>query len=122
MLKLIDTIVLTHRLFYYNSSIRFHRFFFQAEDGIRDDLVTGVQTCALPIFGGAAAVDAIAFLLHRPRAEAGAPLLVLAADDIAVAIEEDGRALRVFDQLGDQEWAALPFWIGEDFAGHAEAR
>src|SRR5207244_7928876 len=25
--------------------------FFQAEDGIRDDLVTGVQTCALPIWG-----------------------------------------------------------------------
>src|SRR5258708_16560286 len=25
-------------------------FFFQAEDGIRDDLVTGVQTCALPIY------------------------------------------------------------------------
>src|SRR5438552_3326280 len=32
-------------------------FFFQAEDGIRDDLVTGVQTCALPIF---------AFRAHRP--------------------------------------------------------
>src|SRR5258708_17127772 len=29
-------------------------FFFQAEDGIRDDLVTGVQTCALPIYAGAA--------------------------------------------------------------------
>src|SRR5438552_14854771 len=27
----------------------FFFFFFQAEDGIRDDLVTGVQTCALPI-------------------------------------------------------------------------
>src|SRR5690606_40215956 len=26
-------------------------FFFQAEDGIRDFHVTGVQTCALPIFG-----------------------------------------------------------------------
>src|SRR5207247_5585108 len=26
-------------------------FFFQAEDGIRDPLVTGVQTCALPISG-----------------------------------------------------------------------
>src|SRR2546423_10629111 len=26
------------------------RFFFQAEDGIRDKLVTGVQTCALPIY------------------------------------------------------------------------
>src|SRR5258708_35142589 len=28
-------------------------YFFQAEDGIRDDLVTGVQTCALPIFAEA---------------------------------------------------------------------
>src|SRR5207244_9842535 len=28
-------------------------FFFQAEDGIRDDLVTGVQTCALPILKSA---------------------------------------------------------------------
>src|SRR2546422_7898263 len=27
-------------------------FFFQAEDGIRDVAVTGVQTCALPIFTG----------------------------------------------------------------------
>src|SRR5690348_18410312 len=28
----------------------FFFFFFQAEDGIRDGRVTGVQTCALPIF------------------------------------------------------------------------
>src|SRR5256885_2661723 len=28
-------------------------FFFQAEDGIRDYKVTGVQTCALPIFARA---------------------------------------------------------------------
>ena len=28
----------------------FFSFFFQAEDGIRDHCVTGVQTCALPIF------------------------------------------------------------------------
>src|SRR5256886_5808339 len=28
---------------------RIHTFFFQAEDGIRDYKVTGVQTCALPI-------------------------------------------------------------------------
>src|SRR5256886_11686612 len=27
-------------------------FFFQAEDGIRDLTVTGVQTCALPIWAG----------------------------------------------------------------------
>src|SRR5690349_23152892 len=30
----------------------FYFFFFQAEDGIRDLYVTGVQTCALPILGG----------------------------------------------------------------------
>src|SRR5688572_32226225 len=30
--------------------IDFFFFFFQAEDGIRDLTVTGVQTCALPIF------------------------------------------------------------------------
>src|SRR5436309_530118 len=34
-----------HSLFYYF----FFFFFFQAEDGIRDFHVTGVQTCALPI-------------------------------------------------------------------------
>src|SRR5690606_40557855 len=33
----------------------FFFFFFQAEDGIRDFHVTGVQTCALPICPGSAA-------------------------------------------------------------------
>src|SRR2546426_2248725 len=33
-------------------------FFFQAEDGIRDYKVTGVQTCALPI-SGCASLDAL---------------------------------------------------------------
>src|SRR2546425_3119716 len=32
-----------------------YTFFFQAEDGIRDKLVTGVQTCALPICRAGAA-------------------------------------------------------------------
>ena len=32
-------------------------FFFQAEDGIRDIGVTGVQTCALPISIGEAAIQ-----------------------------------------------------------------
>src|SRR5207244_7240833 len=40
-------------------------FFFQAEDGIRDDLVTGVQTCALPIFHQALWISS---LLSRPWA------------------------------------------------------
>src|SRR6266536_5834929 len=47
-------------------------FFFQAEDGIRDPLVTGVQTCALPI---SLAYDEgpIAFRYPRGAAE-GAPM------------------------------------------------
>src|SRR2546422_4072228 len=35
----------------------FYFFFFQAEDGIRDVAVTGVQTCALPIFVDPLLVD-----------------------------------------------------------------
>src|SRR5205823_8102349 len=35
----------------------FFFFFFQAEDGIRDKLVTGVQTCALPISSQSAGSD-----------------------------------------------------------------
>src|SRR5690606_40971016 len=41
----------------------FFLFFFQAEDGIRDFHVTGVQTCALPIYRGALRTSA---LLARP--------------------------------------------------------
>src|SRR2546423_2750728 len=37
-------------------------FFFQAEDGIRDKLVTGVQTCALPI---CSSEKSLPFLMSR---------------------------------------------------------
>src|SRR5437762_11355350 len=47
-----------HFLFFY------FFFFFQAEDGIRDTSVTGVQTCALPIF---ADPDALATKDHPTR-------------------------------------------------------
>src|SRR5688572_30853519 len=36
-------------MFVYGNYFFFFFFFFQAEDGIRDLTVTGVQTCALPI-------------------------------------------------------------------------
>src|SRR5258708_29765566 len=51
-------------------------FFFQAEDGIRDDLVTGVQTCALPIFRrrfqnvDVLLVDDVQFLTNRKEMQA----------------------------------------------------
>src|SRR2546425_9486982 len=43
-------------------------FFFQAEDGIRDKLVTGVQTCALPIW-----LSGKAKIVHAARAPRQAP-------------------------------------------------
>src|SRR6478672_13048879 len=38
--------------FFVNFTVLYFFFFFQAEDGIRDLIVTGVHTCALPIFAG----------------------------------------------------------------------
>src|SRR2546430_5163309 len=46
-----------------NVSLLYFFFFFQAEDGIRDLTVTGVQTCALPILG--LGVNAAIFSLTR---------------------------------------------------------
>src|SRR5207248_7813548 len=57
----------------------FMAFFFQAEDGIRDRTVTGVQTCALPIYAvpehardGGQAVEDVAEVedLEHPRLRA----------------------------------------------------
>src|SRR5256886_9206135 len=43
-------------------------FFFQAEDGIRDLTVTGVQTCALPICAGVGMViGLIQYVAGKPR-------------------------------------------------------
>src|SRR3989454_12602406 len=45
----------------------FFFFFFQAEDGIRDYKVTGVQTCALPISPKQSIASRFAGLLERSR-------------------------------------------------------
>src|SRR5438034_4018775 len=42
-------------------------FFFQAEDGIRDHCVTGVQTCALPIFCSSYLRRKAAAVVLRPK-------------------------------------------------------
>src|SRR3712207_8830210 len=42
-------------------------FFFQAEDGIRDIGVTGVQTCALPISKGEAFKNRVSFKREEAR-------------------------------------------------------
>src|SRR5206468_9154889 len=66
-------------------------FFFQAEDGIRDLIVTGVQTCALPI-SAVAATEATASLVLVPApfcadaimeaADAGIRLVVTITDGV----------------------------------------
>src|SRR3712207_3020614 len=59
-------------------------FFFQAEDGIRDIGVTGVQTCALPIF------------IFELRPES------LETEGLVVALEKQAAALRARHELGVQ--------------------
>src|SRR2546427_6852329 len=56
-------------------------FFFQAEDGIRDLTVTGVQTCALPISlaFGLAACGPDDPQAARPNARATAPILIMSS-------------------------------------------
>src|SRR5260370_21438261 len=66
-------------------------FFFQAEDGIRDSSVTGVQTCALPI-----SVSEVARRRWRHRARRGrhehARGLRIAVDDLPGILATDRRS------------------------------
>src|SRR5687768_17699449 len=61
----------------YGGLFFFFFFFFQAEDGIRDVAVTGVQTCALPILIGLSlplrkgVAIALDYLITRKREEQG---------------------------------------------------
>src|SRR3712207_3922749 len=62
-------------------------FFFQAEDGIRDIGVTGVQTCALPIF-------------TRIGRVTGLDRIGLAGIEVACAIRPRGHVLQVSNGKG----------------------
>src|SRR5262249_56961835 len=89
-------------------------FFFQAEDGIRDWSVTGVQTCALPISALRAAVGRL-----LPRREAqwiegvgGDPAQRVGLDGHALVRGRlGGRSLQSLGQIGrascrEREWVA----------------
>src|SRR2546430_167072 len=75
-------------------------FFFQAEDGIRDLTVTGVQTCALPIYRSVESLD----LFDGPGGKAGRPDLRRLR---LIKSEEGGYSpkFRVRDASG-REWVA----------------
>src|SRR5690606_40943873 len=92
-------------------------FFFQAEDGIRDFHVTGVQTCALPILGlKADPTNPNGYLRH--------PLvyLVEAADDICYNIIdlEDAHHLKILSYIEVEE-LLLPLCGGEDLRKRLDA-
>src|SRR5688572_31020878 len=89
--------------FFYLFHFFFFFFFFQAEDGIRDLTVTGVQTCALPIFGhgrDVLAVEAVEQRLHLLAVRLGESLLgelvrrvLVLADPLELGLDaEIGRA------------------------------
>src|SRR5690349_8829542 len=69
-------------------------FFFQAEDGIRDLYVTGVQTCALPILG-IGAVDTHEALSLRMLGMHGAAFANYAVEDcdFLVALGADRKSV-----------------------------
>src|SRR2546422_5376549 len=64
----------------------FFFFFFQAEDGIRDVAVTGVQTCALPI---SLACSVKAFAPRRPTKWSVAGFSLLAISGRALVRSEE---------------------------------
>src|SRR3989441_9350354 len=72
----------------------FFVFFFQAEDGIRDKLVTGVQTCALPISLMGEGIDA---LVRRMDAEMPTDPVVTLSIRLPLA---EGRTLALIHALG----------------------
>src|SRR5207248_6615843 len=78
--------------FIVHSSLFFIFFFFQAEDGIRDRTVTGVQTCALPIYDRVCFLVPNAIVQLHPHGNVGPGLSaingVLRAKDAALRSEE----------------------------------
>src|SRR2546421_1880363 len=62
-------------------------FFFQAEDGIRDLIVTGVQTCALPIYPYGVAFQSSAWYLV-PQVVPGDQVPGAALKGDAVGVDE----------------------------------
>src|SRR5947208_7737266 len=78
-------------------------FFFQAEDGIRDDLVTGVQTCALPISDIQSSTlytrMALDSLIPLLQATTGGRPIQYYTDDIHLPIQEIGGLCLLINEL-----------------------
>ena len=96
----------------------FFFFFFQAEDGIRDWSVTGVQTCALPIF--------LHFEMAKQALTAGKHILL--EKPVTLSVEEARELQALAKNSGaiaaiDFEFRYVPAWqrfselLAEEFVG-----
>src|SRR5579863_6125150 len=81
-------------------------FFFQAEDGIRDGRVTGVQTSALPI--SALCKLPVVFLTSRAGDKHRAGALALGADAYLVKPYDDARLLDTLARVARPEIRHAP--------------
>src|SRR2546425_8800921 len=100
-------------------------FFFQAEDGIRDKLVTGVQTCALPICGFQRTLSPHFTVLFEGPAEQR--LAAAAVDALEAAYWRIGTALLAYPPTvitvvlyTDEQFRDVtrsPAWAGGVFDG-----
>src|SRR5256884_3121442 len=82
-------------------SVTCYFFFFQAEDGIRDVAVTGVQTCALPIFAG----EVLGARRQALSPHAADPRRAVAGDDrrvLAVRADADIGAVALGEHVEDR--------------------
>src|SRR3989441_9081302 len=84
-------------------------FFFQAEDGIRDKLVTGVQTCALPISGGIDWAHAEA-LAYASLLTEGTPIRLTGQDTERGIFSQ--RHLVLHDADNGARWASIQHLLG----------
>src|SRR5262249_46536481 len=83
-------------------------FFFQAEDGIRDWSVTGVQTCALPISSRSTAAWArsLSFQTCAAVNTTNKPKIMANGDSIPVEIALNARARSPFASAVTSPWIA----------------
>src|SRR2546427_6592090 len=99
--------------------VEFFFFFFQAEDGIRDLTVTGVQTCALPIcvqtaWGGRTGVDSAGRAACAPGPQG--PFAALHMNTYTTP-RPSGPRTPLFLSFADRVGAFLSRWSHAEAAG-----
>src|SRR5699024_2038336 len=101
-------------------------FFFQAEDGIRDRNVTGVQTCALPIYPGEGLTEAEILEIKvavGDRVEINAPVVEgeTAKSAVELSTHVAGTVVAVLVAVGDEVPAGAGLIQVDTSAGAAPA-